>query len=72
VGDNSVVASDKGEGTVHGTGGWMLMPHFARQTTREGFEIDDTIRTVFERFEIVWPFDVVDMTIWPKIDERGR
>jgi hypothetical protein len=25
---------------------------------REGFEIDDEIFTVFERFEVVWPLDV--------------
>ena len=30
----------------------------ARQATREGFEMDDEILTVFERFELVWPLDV--------------
>jgi hypothetical protein len=42
---------------------WWLDAHrryFARQATREGFEIDDEILTVFERFEVVWPLDVAD------------
>ena len=34
--------------------------YFARQATREGFEMDDEILTVFERFEVVWPLDVAD------------
>jgi hypothetical protein len=31
-----------------------------REATHEGFEIDDEILTVFERFEVVWPLDVAD------------
>jgi hypothetical protein len=29
---------------------------------REGFEIDDAILTVFERFEVVWPLDLADIS----------
>lgn len=50
-------ASDEGEGNR--TREWWLHAHrryFARQANREGFEIDDEILTVFERFEVVWPF----------------
>ena len=31
--------------------------YFGRQASLEGFEIDDEILTVFERFEFVWPLD---------------
>ena len=30
------------------------------EAMREGFEIDDEILTVFERFEVGWPLDVAD------------
>ena len=33
--------------------------YFARQASRERFELDDDILTVFERFEVVWPLAVV-------------
>jgi uncharacterized protein YhfF len=42
---------------------WWLTGHrryFARQGTREGFEIDDEMLSVFERFEVVWPLDAAD------------
>jgi hypothetical protein len=32
---------------------------------REGFEIDDEILTVFERFEVVWPLNVADVITGP-------
>ena len=32
--------------------------YFARQANREGFEIDDEILTVLQRFEVVWPLDI--------------
>jgi uncharacterized protein YhfF len=54
-------AWDEGEGNR--TRDWWLDAHrryFARQATREGFEMDDEILTVFERFEVVWPLDVAD------------
>jgi uncharacterized protein YhfF len=57
-------AWDEGEGDR--TRDWWLDAHrryFARQATREGFEIDDEILTVFEHFEVVWPLDVAD-TDW--------
>ena len=52
-------AWDEGEGDH--TREWWLDAHrryFTRQATREGFEIDDEILTVFERFEVVWPLNV--------------
>ena len=48
---------DEGKGTVRETGGSIPT---ARQASREGFDIDDEILTVFERFEVVWPLDVAD------------
>jgi uncharacterized protein YhfF len=47
-------AWDEGEGNR--TRDWWLDAHrrySARQATREGFELDDDILTVFERFEVV-------------------
>ena len=57
----SLLLGNEGEGDR--TREWWLDAHrryFARQATREGFEMDDEIPTVFERFEIVWPLDVAD------------
>ena len=54
-------AWDEGEGNRMRD--WWLDAHrrySARQATREGFELDDDILTVFERFEVVWPLDVAD------------
>jgi hypothetical protein len=42
--------------------------YFARQASREGFEIDDDIPTVFERFETVWPL-VGERT--PRLERPG-
>jgi uncharacterized protein YhfF len=50
-------AWDEGEGDR--TRNWWLAAHrryFGRQASREGFEFDDEILTVFERFEVVWPY----------------
>ena len=56
-------ASAWDEGERNRTRDWWLDAHrryFARQATREGFEMDDEILAVFERFEVVWPLDVAD------------
>jgi uncharacterized protein YhfF len=66
-------AWDVGEGDR--TRDWWLDAHnhyFARQAMREGFEIDDEILTVFERFEVVWPLDVADITARPKLDANDQ
>jgi len=58
-------AWDEGEGDR--TRLWWLDAHrryFARQASREGFELNDEILTVFERFEVVWPLDIADMTVF--------
>jgi hypothetical protein len=34
--------------------------YFGRQASPEGFDFDDEILTVFERFEVVWPLDSTD------------
>ena len=55
-------AWDEGEGDR--TREWWLDAHrcyFTRQAGREGFEFDEDILTVFERFEILWPLDVAEM-----------
>jgi uncharacterized protein YhfF len=52
-------AWDEGEGDR--TRSWWLAAHrryFTRLADREGFLLDDTILTVFERFEIVWPLAI--------------
>jgi uncharacterized protein YhfF len=57
-------AWDEGEGNR--TRDWWLSAHrnyFAAQARREGFKMCDTIETVFERFEIVWPPDITDLTL---------
>ena len=49
-------AWDEGEGDR--SRDWWLAAHrryFGRQARREGFEFDNAILTVFERFEVVWP-----------------
>ena len=54
-------AWDEGEGDR--TRDWWLNAHrryFGRQASREQFEFDDNLLTVFERFEIVWPLDIAD------------
>jgi len=54
-------AWDEGEGDR--TRNWWLAVHrryFGRQSFREGFELDDDILTVFERFEVVWPLSFAD------------
>ncbi len=56
-------AWDEGEGDR--TRDWWLSAHreyFSAQAQREGFKMCDTIETVFERFEIVWPLGVADLT----------
>jgi uncharacterized protein YhfF len=56
-------AWDEGEGDR--TRDWWLSAHrayFSAQARREGFKMCDTIETVFERFEIVWPPGVADPT----------
>ena len=66
-------AWDEGEGDR--TRDWWLDAHrryFARQASREGFDIDDEILTVFERFEVVWPLDVADITARPKLDANDQ
>jgi uncharacterized protein YhfF len=57
----SLLLGNEGEGDR--TREWWLDAHrryFSRQASRDGFEIDDEILTVFERFEVVWPLDVAD------------
>jgi uncharacterized protein YhfF len=34
--------------------------YFSRQASQDGFEFEDDIPTVFERFEVVWPLDVAE------------
>jgi len=59
-------AWDEGEGDR--SRAWWLRAHrayFARQAAREGFAFDDTIDTVFERFDLVWPPDAVGIGAIP-------
>jgi uncharacterized protein YhfF len=59
-------AWDEGEGDR--TRNWWLAAHrryFSWQASREGFEFEDEILTVFERFEVVWPLDISDTITGP-------
>jgi uncharacterized protein YhfF len=54
-------AWDEGEGER--TRDWWLSAHrrfFGRRAAAEGFEMDDEIETMFERFEVVWPAEMAD------------
>jgi uncharacterized protein YhfF len=54
-------AWDEGEGDR--TRDWWLAAHrryFGQQTARVGFDLQDDIETVFERFEVVWPLSLAD------------
>jgi uncharacterized protein YhfF len=57
-------AWDEGEGD-RTRDSWLFdhREYFADQAIQEGFEMSDEIETVFERFEIVWPPDVADVSI---------
>lgn len=57
-------ALDEGEGD-RTRDSWLFdhREYFSRQACREGFEMSDEIETVFERFEIVWPPDVADVSV---------
>jgi len=56
-------AQDEGEGD-RSRDGWLSAhrSYFTAQAQREDFKMSDTIETVFERFEIVWPMKVADQT----------
>jgi uncharacterized protein YhfF len=53
---DNAFAHDEREGD-RSRDGWLSAHRddFARQAEREGFEMDDAIETVFERFTLVWP-----------------
>ena len=57
----SLLLGNEGEGDR--TREWWPDAHrryFSRQASRDGFEFEDDIPTVFERFEVVWPLDVAE------------
>jgi len=61
-------AWDEGEGNR--TRDWWLAAHrkyFSGQAQREGFTMCDEIEAVFERFEIVWPPEVADLTLLTRL-----
>ena len=56
-------AWDEGEGER--TRDWWLNAHrrfFGRRAAARGFPMHDEIETVFERFEIVWPPEIADIS----------
>jgi uncharacterized protein YhfF len=56
------------EGEGDRTREWWLDAHrryFYRQASRGGFEFEDDIPTVFERFEVVWSLDSADLITGP-------
>jgi uncharacterized protein YhfF len=57
-------AWDEGEGDRTRVS-WLFdhREYFTDQAAQEGFEMSDEIETVFERFEIVWPPDVADVSV---------
>ena len=61
-------ARDEGEGERSRE--WWLAAHrrfFGRRAAAQGFQMDDEIETMFERFEIVWPPEIADIS-WPPGD----
>ena len=57
-------AWDEGEGER--TREWWLSAHrrfFGRRAAADGFHMHDEIETVFERFEIVWPPEIADISL---------
>jgi uncharacterized protein YhfF len=63
---DATFAWDEGEGDRRRE--WWVAAHsryFARQAIREGFDFDEDMVTVFERFEVVWPLDIADTTTGP-------
>ncbi|MCR9214631.1 MAG: ASCH domain-containing protein [Proteobacteria bacterium] len=54
-------AWDEGEGD-RSREGWLSLhrAYYSDQARREGFEFEDDIETVFERFRIIWPLDIAD------------
>jgi uncharacterized protein YhfF len=64
-------ARDEGEGER--TRDWWLAAHrryFARQAAAQGFQMHDEIETVFERFTIVWPSEIADVS--PRDEATGK
>jgi uncharacterized protein YhfF len=59
-------AWDEGEGER--TREWWLAAHrrfFGRSAAAQGFRMHDEIETVFERFEIIWPPEIADVSALP-------
>jgi uncharacterized protein YhfF len=55
-------AWDEGEGER--TREWWLAAHrrfFERRAAEQGFQMNDQIETMFERFEVVWPLEIADV-----------
>ena len=46
------------------------MPTAALSGGKKGFEFDDEILTVFERFEVVWPVDIADTITEPSSSDE--
>jgi len=56
-------AWDEGEGER--TRDWWLAAHrrfFGRRAAAQGFQMHDQIETVFERFKVVWPPEIADVS----------
>ena len=55
----------KGKGTAHETGGSMPIAAISPdKPVKRGFELNDEILALFERFEIVWPLHIADVTVF--------
>ncbi|TMK10420.1 MAG: ASCH domain-containing protein [Alphaproteobacteria bacterium] len=69
---NERFAWDEGEGER--TRDWWLSAHrrfFGRRAAAQGFRMHDQIETIFERFEIVWPPEIADIS-WTPGDAVGK
>jgi len=65
-------AWDEGEGER--TREWWLSAHrlfFGRRAAARGFQMHDEIETIFERFEVVWPPEIADIS-QPHGDTAGK
>jgi uncharacterized protein YhfF len=65
-------AWDEGEGER--TRDWWLSAHrrfFGRRAAAQAFRMHDEIETIFERFEVVWPPEMPDIS-WTPDDTVGK
>jgi len=63
----------RAKATALGNGGSMPIAAISPdKPVKRGFELNDEILTLFERFEIVWPLHIADVTVFRWIRNGAR